>query len=172
MIGMSKLTTLVYCVENEQVLLAQRKKEPFIGYWIAPGGKIEPGESPYQCAVRELLEETGLSAQNPRLRGIVTETSARPDWQWMIFIYVVTSFSGTLISDQIEGMLKWYPLANIVDLYMPEADCIFVPRVLDLNLPIYQATFHYDDNLSLNKVSEYPAWSSENSTVFQSGTFV
>jgi 8-oxo-dGTP diphosphatase len=159
-------------VENEQVLLAQRKKEPFIGYWIAPGGKIEPGESPYQCAVRELLEETGLSAQNPRLRGIVTETSARPDWQWMIFIYVVTSFSGTLISDQIEGMLKWYPLANIVDLYMPEADCIFVPRVLDLNLPIYQATFHYDDNLSLNKVSEYPAWSSENSTVFQSGTFV
>jgi 8-oxo-dGTP diphosphatase len=159
-------------VENEQVLLAQRKKEPFIGYWIAPGGKIEPGESPYQCAVRELLEETGLSAQNPRLRGIVTETSARPDWQWMIFIYVVTSFSGTLISDQIEGILKWYPLANIVDLYMPEADCIFVPRVLDLNLPIYQATFHYDDNLSLNKVSEYPAWSSENSTVFQSGTFV
>jgi 8-oxo-dGTP diphosphatase len=167
MIGMPKLTTLVYCVENDQVLLAQRKKEPFIGYWIAPGGKIEPGESPYQCAVRELLEETGLSAQNPQLRGVVTETSARPDWQWMIFIYVVTRFSGTLISDESEGILKWYSLANLVDLYMPEADRIFLPRVLDLNQPIYQATFHYDDNLSLNKVDEHPAWSSETSTVFQ-----
>ncbi|WP_318528399.1 NUDIX hydrolase [Plectonema radiosum] len=158
MIGMPKLTTLIYCVENEKVLLAQRKKEPFVGYWIAPGGKIDPGESPYQCAVRELAEETGLNAQNPRLRGIITETSPSPDWQWMIFIYVVTSFSGTIISDEREGILRWCPLANSVDLHMPEADRIFFPRVLDINQPVYQATFHYDDNLLLNKVSEHPAW--------------
>lgn len=158
MIGMPKLTTLVYCVENDKVLLAQRKKEPFVGYWIAPGGKIDPGESPYECAVRELAEETGLNAQNPRLRGIVTETSPRSDWQWMIFIYVVTSFSGTIISDEREGILRWCPLANSVDLHMPEADRIFFPKVLDINQPIYQATFHYDDNLLLNKVSEHPAW--------------
>ncbi|MBW4566827.1 MAG: 8-oxo-dGTP diphosphatase [Tolypothrix carrinoi HA7290-LM1] len=155
---MPKLTTLVYCVENDKVLLAQRKKEPFVGYWIAPGGKIDPGESPYECAVRELAEETGLNAQNPRLRGIVTETSPRSDWQWMIFIYVVTSFSGTIISDEREGILRWCPLANSVDLHMPEADRIFFPRVLDINQPIYQATFYYDDNLLLNNVSEHPAW--------------
>ncbi|MFB2938895.1 NUDIX domain-containing protein [Aerosakkonemataceae cyanobacterium BLCC-F154] len=158
---MPKLTTLIYCVENGKVLLAQRIKEPFIGYWIAPGGKLEPGESPYQCAVRELIEETGLSAHNPRLRGIVTETSALPDWQWMIFIYVVTSFSGTLISDRREGKLNWWSLANPGELYMPEADRIFLPKVLDFNQPIYQATFYYDDNLVINKISEHPAWNSE-----------
>jgi ADP-ribose pyrophosphatase YjhB (NUDIX family) len=164
MIGMPKLTTLVYCVQNDKVLLAQRKKEPFVGYWIAPGGKIEPGESPYQCAIRELAEETGLYAKNPRLRGIVTETSPRPDWQWMIFIYVVTCFSGTLISDEREGRLIWWPLANSADLHMPEADRIFFNRVLDLNQPVYQATFQYDDNLLLGKVSEHPTSVSETPT--------
>lgn len=155
MIGMPKLTTLVYCIDNDKVLLAQRIKEPFIGYWIAPGGKLEPGESPYQCAVRELAEETGLQAENPQLRGIVTETSPRADWQWMIFIYAVTQFSGNLISDQREGILNWWPLASHKDLYMPEADHIFFPQVINLNQPIYQATFYYDDNLVINKVSEH-----------------
>ena len=41
------LTTLVYCLQNGKVLLIKRHKEPNRGLWVAPGGKIEPGESPY-----------------------------------------------------------------------------------------------------------------------------
>ena len=56
------LTTLVYLKRNNQTLLLYRnKKEKGIneGKWIGVGGKLKPGESPYECAVRETYEETG-----------------------------------------------------------------------------------------------------------------
>ena len=57
------ITTMVYCVRNDEVLLVRRSKDPFKGHWTAPGGKREPGESLRECAARELLEETGLVAE-------------------------------------------------------------------------------------------------------------
>lgn len=155
MIEMPKLTTLVYCIDHEKVLLIQRKKKPFVGYWVAPGGKLEAGESPYQCAVRELQEETGLSAHHLHLRGIVTETSALPDWQWLMFIYVVTHFSGTLIHEGPEGKLHWWSFDPPKELDIPEADRIFLPKILDLHQPIYQATYYYDDHFGLDHISEH-----------------
>lgn len=87
-----KLATLVYCVRDGRVLLLRRAKEPCRGMWTAPGGKVEPGESPAACAARELYEETGLRARRSELKGIIFETSPRQDWQWLIFIYMVTEF--------------------------------------------------------------------------------
>ena len=54
------LGVLVYAVRGNEVLLMHRHKEPNLGLWIAPGGKVELDESPYETAHREMLEETGL----------------------------------------------------------------------------------------------------------------
>ncbi len=107
------LTAMVYCVRENKVLLLRRAKEPMKGLWVAPGGKIEPGESPWQCANRELQEETGLQASGLILRGIISETSPRPDWQWLIFIYVAKETSGQMIGKSDEGELWPAPFIPI-----------------------------------------------------------
>ena len=77
------LATLVYVIKGDEVLLHQRAKDPNKGLWVAPGGKLEPDESPVECAIREMREETGLEIAMPVLRGIMTEVSPRPDYQWI-----------------------------------------------------------------------------------------
>lgn len=143
------LVTLVYCLRDGQVLLLERVKEPFPGHWVAPGGKLEPGESPVECAVRELREETGLRARDPALRGVITETSPRADWQWLIFAYVVRRFDGEVAGDQREGTLKWWPVDAWQQIPMPAADRVFfAPVVLGAGVP-YERTFRYDAELRL-----------------------
>ena len=116
-----------------------------------------PGESPFECARRELYEETGLQARSLHFRGLVTEISPRPDWQWMLFLYVATDFSGELIGDEREGSLRWWSLSEVSQLPIPEADKIFFPKVVDLRHPFYQAKYIYDADLKLVKTIDEPA---------------
>jgi 8-oxo-dGTP diphosphatase len=150
------LTTLVYCLDDDSVLLMKRHKEPNLGLWVAPGGKIELGESPYECAQRELHEETGLLATFLHFRGLVTEVSPRPDWQWMLFIYVVTAFTGALTADEREGRFQWWPLSRVAQLPIPQADAVFYPYVTDLSRPFYHGRYVYDADLNLIEVHEHP----------------
>ena len=61
---MSQAKTIVgaicYIVHEERVLLTQRTVPPHVGQWVAPGGRIEFGETPERCIVREIKEELGL----------------------------------------------------------------------------------------------------------------
>ena len=145
--------TLVYCVDScetgGRVLLLQRKKPPFVGQWVAPGGKLDPGEAPFQCAQRELLEETGLTAHHTQLRAIITETSPRPDFAWMIFAYRVDAFDGEPSGDEREGVLRWWPVDDLDAIDMPEADRIIMPIVLDHTGPPVELWFRYDQELRL-----------------------
>ena len=143
------LATMVYCLQDNGVLLMHRNKQPNKDLWIAPGGKLEPGESPYDCARRELHEETGLQADKLMFRGLITETSPRPDWQWLMFLYVATSFAGELQGDDREGSLRWWPIEQALALPMPAADQTFFPRIIDLRQPFVQAKYRYDDALNL-----------------------
>lgn len=143
------LATLVYCVRDGHVLLIERVKEPFPGSWVAPGGKVEPAESPLEGALRELREETGLRAARAELRGVITETSPRDDWQWLLFAYVVRDFHGEVGSDGREGALRWWPLTGWRDVPMPDADRLFfAPVVLGSGAP-HEPTFRYDADLHL-----------------------
>jgi len=148
---------MVYCLRESHVLLLRRAKEPMKGLWVAPGGKIGPGESPWQCAHRELQEETGLHAHDLTLRGIVTETSPRPDWQWLIFIYVALETSGQMIEQSAAGELAWVKTARMTSMDLPEADCVFGAKVLDLEAPLYHAHFVFDETKALRSVMECPS---------------
>lgn len=146
------LTSMVYCLRANNVLLMLRNKEPNLGLWVGPGGKIESNESPYECAQRELYEETGLQVNNLCFRGLVTEVSPRPDWQWILFLYVATEVSGNMVGDEREGLLRWWPLSELHQLALPQADRFFLPQIIDLNRPLFQGKFLYDVDLKLTKV--------------------
>ena len=152
--AMPILSTLIYCLDKGRVLLMRRSKEPNLGLWVAPGGKVEAGESPYDCAVRELYEETGLRAERIRFRGLITEISPQPNWQWMLFLYVATDLSGELNGDQREGEFKWWILDEVYRLDMPQSDKVFMHSIIDFTRPFYDAKFIYNIELDLIEVIE------------------
>ena len=150
------LTTLVYCLRADSVLLVRRRKHPYIGYWTGLGGKIEPGESPRECAIREVLEESGLRIHKPKLRCIVTEVSPRPDWQWLIFVYAASEFDGELSAENGAEEVKWWTIGN-PELKIPEADNTFFYKALASDEPVYEATYVYDDSMMLIKIVDQDA---------------
>lgn len=153
------LGTCVYAVREgdfgREVLMMYRHKEPNLDLWVAPGGKVEIDESPRACAIRELAEETGLRATDLHFRGLVTEVSPRGDWQWLLFIYVVTGFEGEIVGDEREGRLKWIPVTELETLPIPASDRYFGPVALDLNAPFFEAMMTFDDALDLVNVEIY-----------------
>jgi 8-oxo-dGTP diphosphatase len=114
-----------------------------VGKWSAPGGKLELGESPYDCVIREIHEETGFTIMEPKLRGIVTVTDVAYPIHWLLFIYVVNQFTGDLIQTD-EGELRWIPLAKLDDYPMPYADTVYLQHVLRPDAPLFQMRFVYD----------------------------
>ena len=150
------LGTLVYARRGDDVLVMRRNKAPNLGLWIAPGGKVELGESPYETARREMLEETGLAVEDLQMRGFCTEVSPSPDWHWLLFIFVTRTFSGELRPDLREGELAWLSVESYLnDVPIPQADAIFAPRVLEMEDGLFQAKFVYDDALKLVTWTEY-----------------
>ena len=149
-------TVLVYALHEGEVLLMHRNKEPNLGLWIAPGGKVEVGESPHEAARREMAEETGLEVEDLHLRGVCTFVSPLQEWSWFIFIFVTTRFRGALKADEREGDLDWVPLEEyFTALPIPQADAIFAPRVLAITEGCFQAKFVCDTNWNLVEWVEY-----------------
>lgn len=149
------LGTLVYARRGAEVLVMHRRKEPNLGLWIAPGGKVELGESPYETARREMQEETGLTVNSLQLRGLCTEVSPFPEWLWMLFIFETWDFSGELQAELREGDLAWLPIATyLYERPIPQADKIFAPAILH-GTEFFQAKFVYDQELQLHEWMKY-----------------
>lgn len=121
-----RIVTLVYVIDPERgVLLCKRRKPPNQGLYSPPGGKVEPDESPKQCAIRELQEETALIADPAEaiLLGLVTEIGYDdPDDQWIMFLYRVRKWSGRLQGDPADGEFSFVPLGEVMDLPIPRTD--------------------------------------------------
>jgi 8-oxo-dGTP diphosphatase len=112
------------------------------GKWNGLGGKMEAGETPEECIIREILEESGLTVQNPILRGVITFPGFANDEDWYAFLFTADEFTGSLI-DSPEGVLKWIPDDELLSLNLWEGDRIFLPW---LDKPgFFSAKFVYKD---------------------------
>lgn len=95
------------------------------GKWNGLGGKFEPGESPEECVIREVREESGLEINNPRLHGLVMFPGFKGN-DWYVFVYTAETFSGDLKENE-EGFLQWIPDAELELLELWPSDHIFLP---------------------------------------------
>lgn len=136
-------TTLCYIEQDGKYLMLHRiKKEKDVNRdkWIGIGGKFEDKESPEDCVLREALEETGLTLEKIKYRGIVTFVSDRYETEWM-HLFTSDQFSGT-IKDCDEGVLEWIEKDALYSLPLWEGDKIFL-RLLDENVPFFSLKLSY-----------------------------
>lgn len=142
-----KLATLCYVREGTggrgRTLMLHRIKKAndmHAGKWNGLGGKVEGGESPEECAIREVREESGLTMIDPVLRGIITFPHFSKDEDWYTYIYVAYAHTGELI-DSNEGVLAWVENDKLFDLQLWPGDRVFM-RWLD-DRRFFSAKFVY-----------------------------
>ena len=89
------------------------------------GGKFQPGETPEECVIREIEEESGFHIKNPALKGFLTfpEFSAGEDWY--VFVFIATQFGGKMIESS-EGNLKWINDDQLLNLNLWEGYRYFI----------------------------------------------
>ena len=141
------LTTLCYIEKDDSYLMLHRiKKERDINKdkWIGIGGHFESDESPEDCLLREVKEETGLTLTSYRLRGILTFL-CDDITDYYIFLYTADSFEGEIKSCS-EGSLEWIPKDKIISLNLWEGDLIFF-QLLEENAPFFSLKLRYIDNI-------------------------
>ena len=131
-----KLATLCYVRDGigprgRTLMLHRIKKanDMHAGKWNGLGGKVEGGESPEECAIREVCEESGLRMVDPILRGIITFPQFSGGEDWYTYIYVAYAHTGALI-DSNEGVLEWVENDKLFDLNLWAGDRVFM-RWLD-----------------------------------------
>lgn len=127
----SQLTTLCYIENNDQYLMLHRttkQNDENHNKWIGVGGHFEAGESPEDCLLREVKEETGLTLLSYKFRGIVTFVYDTNPAEYMC-LFTADSFCGEMISCN-EGELKWIPKSDVLNLELWEGDKIFLKKLL------------------------------------------
>ena len=151
-----KQTTLIYIERDESYLMIHRTKkanDENADKWIGIGGKLEEGESPFDCARREMLEETGLTADSLSYRGIVTFVSDLYGTEYM-HLFKCCEFSGTMLSTSDEGELEWIDKKNLLSLPMWEGDKIFL-SLLDENVPFFSLKLTYEGERLISHSIEF-----------------
>ena len=144
---MTQLATLCYVMnENKTLMLHRVKKENDYhkGKWNGLGGKFEVGESPEECAKREILEESGLVVENPLLKGIITFPMFDNVKDWYVFVFTSDKFTGELIHSN-EGNLEWIDNDKLTDLNLWDGDKIFIPWIFQDRF--FSAKFNYEKGL-------------------------
>lgn len=150
-----KLATLAYIVCNQEVLLLFRNKKEndfHEGKYIGIGGRLEPGETPIECNLRELEEETGytLKPEEVEFRGYIYFDEIHrdkinedlPAFNWLVFLYYV-KVAEKLDFENPEGNLLWVPINEIPYEKMWAGDKIFTPKLLETQ-EIIEAKFLYE----------------------------
>jgi 8-oxo-dGTP diphosphatase len=141
-----KLATLCYVIDksqNKTLMIHRVKKENdyHAGKWNGLGGKLELGESPEDCVIREIKEEAGLTIKNPRMHGFITFPNFDERDDWYVFIFTAKDFKGNLI-DSPEGDLKWVPNNELASLNLWDGDKIFLKWLFQESF--FSAKFIYD----------------------------
>ena len=137
-------TSLCYIARGRDYLMLHRVKkenDENRDKWIGIGGKFEEGESPEDCLLREVREETGLTLRSWRYRAIVTFVSDEWGTEYM-HLFTSDDYSGTLRSDCEEGELRWIDRDALLETNIWEGDKIFL-RLLDTEQPFFSLKLRY-----------------------------
>ena len=151
-----KITTLCYIKKDGKTLMLHRiRKQNDIheGKWNGLGGHIELGETPEECVIREVYEESGLKLRSPRPRGILTFPMFDGIEDEYTFLYTADEFEGVL-TDSSEGVLEWVDDSVVSGLNLWEGDRLFLKWLEDGRLFSGKLTYK-DGRLKENSVVFY-----------------
>lgn len=142
-------TTLCYIKKDGKFLMLYRnKKENDLneGKWIGIGGKFEKGESADACMKREVFEETGLTVKSFHYYGVIRFYSDK--WATeLMYLYLIDDFEGEAKSECDEGILKWVPQEELLDLPTWEGDKEFLKPMLEGKEQINMSLYYEGDKL-------------------------
>ena len=144
---MQRIANLL-AVQNDQVLLLQKPRR---GWYVAPGGKMESGESIYEAAVREFQEETNVTPQNVHLKGVYTMIIKNGEQvvdEWMLYTFLAKGIEGTPYEETREGKLDWHPIERLQTLPMAEGDRTNLLFAVNQK-GIQYGTFEYTEDFEL-----------------------
>ena len=141
-----KLATLCYVQQDGKTLMLHRIKKAndiHAGKWNGLGGKLEAGESPEQCVIREVAEESGLQIVQPRYHGLLVFADFKSE-DWYVWVFSAQQFSGQLLDqeDAREGHLEWIADEALGALNLWPSDLVFLPWLGTEK--IFSARFQYD----------------------------
>lgn len=148
----SNLTTLCYIEKDGSYLMMHRvKKENDINQdkWVGVGGHFEPDETPEECLLREVREETGLTLTSWRFRGLVTFQCDRWKTEYMC-LYTADGFLGE-IGECDEGNLEWVPKEKVYELPIWAGDKIFF-RLMEEDYPFFSLKLRYEKDMLVEAV--------------------
>lgn len=145
-------TTLCHIEKDGKYLMLHRvskKNDLNHDKWVGIGGKFEDKESPEECNLREVFEETGLTLKSCKYCGIVTFVSDKWETEYM-HIFHSDDFSGD-IKECDEGVLEWVEIEKIYSLPIWEGDKIFL-RLIEQNVPFFSLKLEYIGDTLINAV--------------------
>ncbi|MBQ1870927.1 MAG: 8-oxo-dGTP diphosphatase, partial [Lachnospiraceae bacterium] len=119
-------TTLCYIEKDNKYLMLHRvKKVNDLNHdkWVGIGGKFLENETPDECLLREVKEETGLTLTSYRLRGVITFLSDKWEGEYM-YLYTATGYTGEM-TECDEGNLEWVDIDKVCALPIWEGDKLF-----------------------------------------------
>lgn len=152
----TNLTTLCYIEKDGCYLMLHRNRKKVDANkdkWIGVGGKFEEGESPEDCVLREVREETGVKLTDYRFRGIITFVSDEWGTEYM-HLFTASEYDGEVrIGAFEEGELQWIPKDEVLSLNLWEGDKVFL-RKLTEDGPFFSMKLVYEGD-KLVDVIEY-----------------
>ncbi len=139
--------TLCFLIQDGKILLIRKKRGLGAGKINGPGGRIEPGEEPHECAVRETSEEVGLTPRNLQNRGELHFQFA-DGYSLHCTVFIANEYSGDLIETD-EAIPIWTPLDNIPYEEMWADDIHWLPGIVSGGT--LRGYFHFDGEKMLSK---------------------
>lgn len=133
---------------NNQVLLLQKPRR---NWWVAPGGKMELGETVTETCIREYKEETNVKLIEPQVKGIFTFIIKEKDKiisEWMMFTFLATDYEGTNLEESTEGKIAWHNQEDVLKLPMAPGDYYILDHVMN-GEGVKVGTFTYNQEMEL-----------------------
>ena len=151
-----KMTTLCYIENNDRYLMlhrTQKKKDVNKDKWIGVGGHAEGNETPQECLLREVKEETGLLLTSYKFRGLITFISDEYEAE-MMCLFTADGYTGELITCD-EGELEWVKKSDVPQLPTWEGDAQFLKLLLEDEKRFFAMKLRYEGERLVEKSVEF-----------------